>query len=1584
MKRKLPPTFVSSHTNVQRSDTDTPKYMPEQHTAPYFRSSTILASMILLLILAFSLYSGRLYAQSPIQPLVGLGTAENPFEIATLENLYWIAEDSSRWDKHYIQTDTINAATTSGWFGGSGWTPIGDEDTPFTGTYNGNGHLIDSLFINNSGINGLDDQGLFGTVDNNGAIRNIGVVNARVSARYAVGIVAGRNKGIIENSFATGTVYGLTWVGGLVGMNNEGSVLESFANVAVSGYQNLGGLTGWNHYATIRNSYALGNVASDGGFAGGLVGRNTFASVYDSYSTGSVTGPQNIGGLVGFNNNIVSNSFWDVQTSGQATSQGGTGLTTVQMKKIGNYPQWSFPSVWRIDESAVGPANNGYPSLYWQGFAHNPTAIVVAVAATNVSPTGFTARWQSPDNTEGFFIDIATDENFTNFVAGFNNLEIGNVTSLLFENVAPNTFFYFYRVRAKNSAGSGATSNVIAVSTGFSGGAGTIANPYLISNLNDLKLLSETPPIWTSHFRQTTNLTFTAPDFEAGGNFFNLGAGFIPIGSETRPFVGTYDGGGHLISGLYINRILADYQGLFGIIGAGGVVRNVGVTNGAVTGKQFVGALAGRNSGTISASFATGTVAATNVTGGLAGWNDGGATLNSYAAVAVSGDSIVGGLIGLNHNSTVTNSYSTGSVTGILFAGGLIGVNNDRVENSYWDTQTSGLSASAAGIGISTERLKKRGTFAGWSFPLIWRIDESSINADNNEYPSLSWQGLSHNPTPQVIATRGTNTTPTEFTANWLAAQGVTGYRIDVSDNILFDTFVSGYHDIDVGNVTSFQITGLSPQTGFHYFRVRGVNNTGTGANSNVIIVGIVFSGGDGSQTNPYLISDVEDLKFLSENPYYWDSHFAQTNDIEFTPSDFLQGGLFYNDSTGFIPIGNITSSFTGSYDGKGFTITGLMINRPTSDYQALFGYVGSGATIKNIQLESVSITGRHYIAGLVAKNRGIIEKSSARGLVSGVFAIGGLVGMNHLGQVVQSFADVDVTGVEKIGGLTGWNHYGSITESYARGAVLGIGNKIGGLVGRNSFSTITNSYSTGNTFGSTPTGGLIGLNESSVVQNSYWDTQESSRSTSDGGSGKTTTEMKNIATFRDGGWLFTGVWHIDMKPNSPANDGYPSLAWEGLAHGENLLVTTSSPLALDFKALLGGNITNNGLEEITEMGILYSQTNPLPLPNGQGVSKVIATLGTGSFVVEVSGLQPLTSYYFRAYAITAGETAFGSAISFTTRDTQTITFPLLENQRYGNANLALSATSTSGLPIVYQSSNHNVATIQGSQLTIRGAGTVVITAVQNGNQVFAPALPVQQTLVIAKAALRVRANHHTKIYGNADPAFTVTYQGFVGNDNASDLSGVLAFDRIAGENIGTYILTPRGLLSDDYEITFENGNLEITPKQLTIGGSFTVNNKIFDGTTTAVISQNNLILVGVVSGDVVNLSNVVAEFTQAGIGTTLTAQIVSATITGSHQGNYTLSLIGAPVAFANITTNIEITDSDKILVYPNPFVDYLYFKNLHQASTISITDLTGAKIAVFEPITNQINLEHLPNGVYIVSIITPNAKPYTIKVIKE
>jgi len=280
--------------------------------------------------------------------------------------------------------------------GGKGWRPIGNETDPFTGALDGQGHEIRDLFINRPDEITIT-IGLFAFLNEGGIINSVGVVNASVTGYLFVGSLVGANAGTVSNSYFTGSVtgtgngmYGST-VGGLVGWNG-GVVSNSYSTGSVIGEAAVGGLVGMNGYGAlgiVSNSYSSSNVTGVDD-VGGLVGVNgggvspggvNLGTVRDSYSSGTVTGNSSVGGLAGIaNENYVRNSFWDTQTSGQATSDGGTGKNTAEMKDITTFTDtetegldepWDIATV--ADPGTRNPDciwnivdHKTYPFLSWQ------------------------------------------------------------------------------------------------------------------------------------------------------------------------------------------------------------------------------------------------------------------------------------------------------------------------------------------------------------------------------------------------------------------------------------------------------------------------------------------------------------------------------------------------------------------------------------------------------------------------------------------------------------------------------------------------------------------------------------------------------------------------------------------------------------------------------------------------------------------------------------------------------------------------------------------------------------------------------------------------------------------------------------------------------------------------------------------------------------------------------------------------------------------------------------------------------------------------------------------------------------------
>ncbi|MCL2480207.1 MAG: hypothetical protein FWF38_00700 [Spirochaetaceae bacterium] len=184
------------------------------------------------------------------------------------------------------------------------WTPIGasSASTRFAGIFDGQGNTISNLNINNPGDN---NQGLFGYTDLTSEIKNLGLLNAKVTGSNYVGGVVGYNNGTVENCYVAGTgskMVGVRGIGGLVGQN-YGTVRKCYATSDVESSSSWGGgLVGFiGNDSIVENSYATGNVIGNDTQIGGLFGGcNPNVTVRYCYATGDVSGRGGVGGIVGW------------------------------------------------------------------------------------------------------------------------------------------------------------------------------------------------------------------------------------------------------------------------------------------------------------------------------------------------------------------------------------------------------------------------------------------------------------------------------------------------------------------------------------------------------------------------------------------------------------------------------------------------------------------------------------------------------------------------------------------------------------------------------------------------------------------------------------------------------------------------------------------------------------------------------------------------------------------------------------------------------------------------------------------------------------------------------------------------------------------------------------------------------------------------------------------------------------------------------------------------------------------------------------------------------------------------------------
>ncbi|MBQ7376131.1 MAG: hypothetical protein IJW52_04560, partial [Clostridia bacterium] len=209
------------------------------------------------------------------------------------------------------------------------WTPIGNGSNGYTGIFDGNGKTVSGLYFNDSAV---DSVGLFGYVDTNGKIQNVGVIDSYIHGNEFLGGVVGENSGTVENCYNEGTVSGTgDGVGGVVGFNNIGTVKNCYNEGSVSGTKDcVGGVVGSNFGGTADNCYNEGTVSGIYS-VGGVVGYVTnSSSVKNCYNIGSVIGSEGVDGVVGDIYSGIAENCYYLSDSGIDNIDGTTAKTSAQ------------------------------------------------------------------------------------------------------------------------------------------------------------------------------------------------------------------------------------------------------------------------------------------------------------------------------------------------------------------------------------------------------------------------------------------------------------------------------------------------------------------------------------------------------------------------------------------------------------------------------------------------------------------------------------------------------------------------------------------------------------------------------------------------------------------------------------------------------------------------------------------------------------------------------------------------------------------------------------------------------------------------------------------------------------------------------------------------------------------------------------------------------------------------------------------------------------------------------------------------------------------------------------------------------
>ncbi len=671
----------------------------------------------------------------------GATAGDGTIYINSVDQLKMIGADNIYYplDGDYVLTANIELGGTNQ------WTPIGTSDDPFTGIFDGGNHTISGLYIDSSS----EYAGLFGYVSGAGTVKNLtvsgsvtgsgnytgGIVgwnngtvsnctnNANVTGNgaYTGGVVGLNSIGAVTNCDNTGTVSGGSFIGGVVGLNSIGAVTNCDNTGTVSGGNEIGGVVGYNGNpnggATVTNCCNTGDVSGGTHTSGGVVGCN-YSSVSNCYNTGAVSGSQCTGGVMGINAH-----------SGTVESCYNTGAVTVTDSGSGSitYPCGGGVVGWNITGTVTNSYNTGAVTggRYTGGVVgYNSSSISNCYNTGDVTGGGIRTGGVVGWNIEG------TVENSYNTGTVSGGQYIGGVAG---ENGGTSTVSNCYYLTQGTLPGIGSGSGTDSDATPLSkeafgdqkkytnsswdftdtwiifdaggddfarpmlkenmedsAGSGTEDDPYLIPNRDTLEYYrdkinadSTGDGYRSAHYRLTANI-------ELGGSETNQ---WKPIeGPNGEAFTGTFDGGNHTISGLYMNANSAGRQtqglGLFSLLGSGGTIKNLtveGEIDPENIAKKSVGGVAGKcNGGTISnCTSGVNIIGETQSTvGGVVGNAEVGSTVENCRYTGTINVKIkpvvygMGGVVGQASGCTIRNCENAGIVQSNIITGGIVGRND--------------------------------------------------------------------------------------------------------------------------------------------------------------------------------------------------------------------------------------------------------------------------------------------------------------------------------------------------------------------------------------------------------------------------------------------------------------------------------------------------------------------------------------------------------------------------------------------------------------------------------------------------------------------------------------------------------------------------------------------------------------------------------------------------------------------------------------------------------------------------------------------------------------------------------------------
>ena len=1246
---------------------------------------------------------------------------------------------------------------------------------------------------------------------------------------------------------------------------------------------------------------------------GGLAGSNA-GGIAQSYISGSVSGATHTGGLVGYNTGAINLSYATASVSGAWNVGGLLGMNFGTMNQV--YASGAVSGMFNVG-GLVGGNSGTVVASYFDMSTTLQSSGVGSGSTSGISGLN-SAQARNASNYSGW--DFTTDW-----------YQSGDLRPIL------------------RSEAAAADANGVVT----------------ISNLHQLALMGAN---LAGTYKLAVDIDASAAVGTNAADIWPTG-GWVPVGGYGAAFTGSFDGQGHTIAGLTVNRA-ASFLGLFG--NAAGTIENIGLTGEFINGYSYTGGLVGNNTGTISNAYMTGTVNGMQYVGGLTGWNSGSVS-NSYATAATSGSQDVGGLVGHNHGS-ISNSYATGAIHGSnTYAGGLAGFNDSTIKFAYATGSVSGNTYVGGLVGYndsgsSIDNAYASGAVSG-GVAVGGLVGRNYFSTITNSFWDVSTTGRSSGYGQSFSGTFSAIGLPTEYLRD--SANNATNYAGWDFTNIWYQ--VGDMRPILRSEAATADATGVITITNLHQLALIGTNLGGSyrlgadidasataGANASGIWDSANNSAGGGWQPIGTFTGSLDGAAHtISGLSSYLGGLFGtigtngSVNDLSLTAANIKSyltpTAILASANAGSITSVSVNGTVTGALGAAGLvgsnsgTIRSSSASGMVTGSGDLGGLVASNSGTISDSSASGSVTGDTYggsegRGGLVGRNSGTISNSFATGTLSDLsyISLGGLVGINTVtGVIRQSYATgaVNVADAPNVGGLVGLND-GSIAQSYATGGISGYSNQYGGgLVGYNT-GRISQSYALGSVTANYA-GGLVGYNAATgqinetyaavsanrgglvafndgTISNSFWDTTVSGRPAAVGlGSGTITgTSGLTTAQMADPFKFIDGGWDFASTWAMSKTGGVPVLR-----------SLTTDPI-YNYYARLSGNTSSTYGDTASTGGIAV---------DGVGAGNV--SLGWGSAIDATSNVG---TYAYSGANVLALTYSAGSAGDYYID--------------YGSGSLTISqrVLSLTGNRVYDGTTNIDAANLSlgnlanGDTLTLMGAGSMTDKNVGTGKALLFGSLSLGDdtglasnytliggagTVDIAKATISsitgIAAD--SKTYDGTTAATLNTssagFTGLIGNDVLTVATATAAFsdkNAATGKTVGITGLSLGGADAGNYTLASNTATTTADIAKATISAitGIAADNKTYDGNTSVTLNTSGAGFTGMISGDALTVATSAGAFSDKNAGIGKTVNISGLSLSGADVGNYTLASITATttadIARAAISGITGITAGNK------------------------------------------------------------------------